>query len=109
MVKDDPKEFTDRVLQLLNDEELYRQKSKEAVIHAQSWTLGEITKKLVAIYKETIDSYIKEYGKPRSPVWELLMNKRWWEINNKIIQKKTKKKLQEIHSKIKRTSKKWFF
>jgi len=101
MVKDDPKEFTDRVLQLLNDEELYRQKSKEAMIHAQSWSLGEITKRLVDIYKETISSYTKDYGKSRSPVWELVMNKRWWEINNKIIKKKTKLKLQEIRSKIK--------
>jgi len=101
MVKDDPKEFADRVLQLLNDEELYKQKSKEARIHAQSWSLGEITKRLAVIYKETVSSYIEDFGKPRSPVWELLMNKRWWEINNKIIKKKTKLKLQEIRSKIK--------
>jgi glycosyltransferase involved in cell wall biosynthesis len=101
MVKNDPLEFTDRVLQLLNNEELRRQKSEEAKIHAKAWSLEEITKKLIAIYKETIASYIKDYGKPRSPVWELIMNKRWWEINNKIIKKKTKKKLQEIRSKIK--------
>ncbi len=105
MVKDDPKEFTDRVLQLLNDEELYRQKSEEARIHAMAWSLSEVTKRLTDIYKETISSYTKDYGKPRSPVWKLLMNKRWWEINNKVIKKKTKKKLQEIHSKIKETSK----
>jgi len=100
MVKDDPAEFTDRVLQLLNNEELYRQKAKEARNHAQSWSLGEITKRLAAIYKETVSSYIKEFGKPRSPVWDLVMNKRWWEINNKIIRKKTKLKFQEIRSKI---------
>jgi len=100
MVKDDPKEFTDRVLQLLNDKELYRKKSEEARNHAQAWSLGEITKKLLAIYKETISSYMKEYGKPRSPVWNLLTNKRWWDINNKIIKKKTKMKLQEIRIKI---------
>jgi len=104
MVEDDPAEFTDRVLRLLNDEELYRQKAEEARIHARAWSLGEITKKLINIYRETISSYIKDYGKPRSPVWELIMNKRWWEINNKIIQKKTKKKLQEIHSKFYKTS-----
>jgi len=109
MVKDDPQEFTERVLQLLNDEELYRQKSEEARIHARAWTLGEITKKLTNIYKETISSYIRDYGKPRSPVWELLMNKRWWEINNKIIRKKTKKKLQEIRLKIDQTSKEFSF
>jgi 1,2-diacylglycerol 3-alpha-glucosyltransferase len=100
MVKDDPKEFTDRVLQLLNDKELYKRKSEEARGHAQSWSLGEITKKLLAIYKETISSYMKDYGKPRSPVWDLITDKRWWEINNKIIQKKTKLKLQEIRTKI---------
>jgi len=105
MVKDDPKEFTERVLQLLNDEDLYRKKSEEAMIHARAWSLSEITKRLTDIYKETISSYTKDYGKPRSPVWKLLMNKRWWEINNKVIKKKTKKKLQEIHSKIKETSK----
>jgi 1,2-diacylglycerol 3-alpha-glucosyltransferase len=100
MVKDDPKEFTDKVLQLLNDKELYRKKSEEAKIHAQAWSLEEITKKLLTIYKETISSYMEDYGKPRSPVWNILTDKRWWDINNKIIQKKTKMKLQEIHSKI---------
>ena len=109
MVKDDPQEFTDRVLQLLNNEELYRQKSEEARIHARAWSLGEITKKLAEIYKETISSYMKDYGKPRSPVWELITKKRWWEINNKIIKKKTKKKLQEIRSKINQTSKSFNF
>jgi glycosyltransferase involved in cell wall biosynthesis len=101
MVKNDEREFTGRVLDLLNNDELYRQKSEEAKIHAQAWSLEVITKKLTDIYKETITSYMKDYGKPRSPVWELIMNKRWWEINNKIIKKKTKKKLQEISSKIK--------
>jgi glycosyltransferase involved in cell wall biosynthesis len=105
MVKDDPREFTDKVLRLLNDGELYRRKSEEAKIHARAWALEEITKKLTVIYRETIAEFIKDYGKPRSPVWELITDKRWWEINNKIIQKKTKIKLQEIHSKIKETSK----
>jgi 1,2-diacylglycerol 3-alpha-glucosyltransferase len=100
MVKDDPKEFTGRVLQLLNDKMLYMQKSEEARNHAKAWSLGEITKKLLAIYNETISSYRKVYGKPRSPVWNILTNKRWWDINNKIIKKKTKMKLQEIQTKI---------
>ncbi|WP_461247644.1 hypothetical protein [Treponema sp. R6D11] len=67
--------------------------------------MGEITKKLIEIYKDTISSYMKDYGKPRSPVWELVTNKRWWEINNKIIRKKTKLKLKELHSKITRNYK----
>ncbi|MDR0303099.1 MAG: glycosyltransferase [Treponema sp.] len=101
MVKNNPDEFTARVLDLLNNEELYRQKSEEAKLHAKSWSIEEITKKLTGIYRETITSYIEDYGRSRSPVWELIMNKRWWKINNKIIKKKTKKKLQELHSKIK--------
>jgi glycosyltransferase involved in cell wall biosynthesis len=101
MVKDDPREFTDRTLELLNNEKLYSQKSEEARNHAKNWSIEVITKKLIVIYKETAAAYIKDYGKPRSPVWGLIMKKRWWEINNKIIKKKTKKKLQEIHSKFK--------
>jgi glycogen synthase len=101
MVKDDQQEFTARVLDLLENEELYREKSEEARRHAMTWSIGEITRKLADIYKETVASYIVDYGKPRSPVWELIIDKRWWKINNKIIQKKTKKKLHELHAKLK--------
>jgi glycosyltransferase involved in cell wall biosynthesis len=101
MVKDDQQEFTARVLDLLENGELYRQKSEEARRHAMTWSIGEITRKLADIYKETVTSYIVDYGKSRSPVWELIIDKRWWKINNKIIQKKTKKKLHELHAKLK--------
>jgi glycosyltransferase involved in cell wall biosynthesis len=101
MVKDDQQEFTARVLDLLENEELYRRKSEEAKRHAMTWSIGEITRKLADIYKETITSYQKYYGKSRSPVWELISDKRWWKINNKIIRKKTKKKWHEIRSKLK--------
>jgi glycosyltransferase involved in cell wall biosynthesis len=101
MVKDDKSEFTARVLDLLENEELYRKKSEEARRHAMTWSIGEITRKLADIYRETIASYLVDYGRPRSPVWELIIDKRWWTINNKIIRKKTKKKLHEIRSRLK--------
>jgi hypothetical protein len=101
MVKDDQQEFTARVLDLLENDELYRKKSGEARLHAMTWSIGEITRKLADIYKETITAYLEDYGRPRSPVWELIIDKRWWKINNKIIRKKTKKKLHEIRLKLK--------
>jgi glycosyltransferase involved in cell wall biosynthesis len=89
MVKNDSEEFSARVLDLLKDKELYRKKSEGARVHAMSWSIGEITKKLELIYSQTIEAYSAEYGVPRVPVWELLMNKHWWKINNKIIKKRT--------------------
>jgi glycosyltransferase involved in cell wall biosynthesis len=96
MVKNDEEEFTARVLDLLEDPELYRRKQDEARAHARSWSIGEITKKLVGIYHATIEAYCAEYGEPRTPVWELLMDKRWWKINNKILRKKTNRKWREM-------------
>jgi glycosyltransferase involved in cell wall biosynthesis len=52
MVQNDREEFKTRLLQLLEDDKLYREKSAEALRHAQRWTLEEITGKLVAIYRE---------------------------------------------------------
>jgi glycosyltransferase involved in cell wall biosynthesis len=83
-------EFTARVLDLLEDPELRRRKSLEAKTHARSWSIEELTKKLVFIYESTVKAYIDDYGEPRTPVWELLMDKRWWKINNKIFRKRTK-------------------
>ncbi|MDR0473486.1 MAG: glycosyltransferase [Treponema sp.] len=102
MVKDDQQEFTARVLDLLNDKELYLKKSEEARLHAKDWSIGEITKRLEDIYRKTAASYREVYGDPRKPVWKQIMDKRWWKINNRILQKKTKKKLQEISSKLKK-------
>jgi glycosyltransferase involved in cell wall biosynthesis len=96
MVKHDPAEFTAGILRLLEDTDLYREKAAEAKAHAQSWSIDIVTKRLVEIYQTTADTYRAEYGDPHTPVWELLMDKRWWNINNKIFQKKTKLKWQEI-------------
>jgi glycosyltransferase involved in cell wall biosynthesis len=96
MVKNDKEEFAGRVLALLEDSELYQKKSAEARLHARSWAIDEITKKLVGEYRATADLYREEYGDPRTPVWELLMDKRWWKINNKIIRKRTKSKWRKF-------------
>jgi glycosyltransferase involved in cell wall biosynthesis len=52
MVKNDGAEFRDRVLDLLDDEELYRKKSEEARRHARSWTIDSFAEKLADIYRE---------------------------------------------------------
>ena len=99
MVNNDADEFTSRVLELLENKELRRRKSEEARIYARSWSIVELTKKLVVIYESTINVYLEEYGERRTPVWKLLMDKRWWKINNKIFQKKAKGKWQEMLAK----------
>jgi hypothetical protein len=40
--------------------------------------------------------YRAEYGEARTPVWEMLMDKRWWKVNNKIFRKKTNRKWREF-------------
>lgn len=57
MVKNDPAEFRDRVLDLLNDPVLYARKVEDARVHAQAWTIGTMTERLISIYGETVDSY----------------------------------------------------
>ena len=99
MVKNDRGEFTKRVCELLSDRELHRQKSLEARLHARSWSIEELTKKLVSIYETTINDYRNEYGEQRNPVWKILMDKRWWKINNKIFRDKARRKWQEMLSK----------
>jgi glycosyltransferase involved in cell wall biosynthesis len=100
MVEDNAEQFTGRVLELLEDPELHRRKSQEARVHARSWSIEALTEKLVAIYESTIKAYREEYGEPYTPVWELIMDKRWWKINNKIFQKRTNRKLREIKVKV---------
>ena len=100
MVKNDPEEFTARVLELLGDKELYQRKSMEAIIHAKAWSIDELSKKLEEIYCDTLTSYQDEYGPSFMPKWEMLTNKRWWEINHKILKKKAKHNLQKIKAKI---------
>ena len=102
MVKNDKAEFAARVLELLGNPELRSQKSREAKLHARSWSIEELSKKLVVIYESTIEAYLEEYGEARNPVWKLLMDKRWWKINNKIFRKKAKRKWQDMLSKLER-------
>jgi glycosyltransferase involved in cell wall biosynthesis len=78
MVKNDPAEFTGRVLELLGDVDLRRRKSEEARQQARAWSIEELTVKLVDIYQNTIDAYRQEHGAPWIPVWELLTDRRWW-------------------------------
>jgi glycosyltransferase involved in cell wall biosynthesis len=101
MVKNDPDDFIARVLELLENPELRYRKSLEARSHARTWSIDELTKKLVGIYELTVDAYLEDYGEPRMPVWELLIDKRWWKVNNKIFRKKTRQILNEMKSKLK--------
>jgi glycosyltransferase involved in cell wall biosynthesis len=94
MVKNDSAEFSRRVLELLEDPDLYRKKAAEARIHAQAWSIDEVTKRLVGIYEASIEAYREEYGDPKTPVWELLIDKRWWKVNRKIFMRKAVKKLR---------------
>ncbi len=59
MVKDDCAEFSSRVVQLLTDPVLYRQKAEEGKTYGKKWTIGEMTKKLVVIYQNTDNFYRK--------------------------------------------------
>ena len=93
-------EFTARVLELLGDPELRRHKSIEAKAHARSWSIDELTKKLIVIYESTVKEYIDDYGESRTLVWDLLTDKRWWKINNKIFRKRTKQILHKMKTRI---------
>jgi glycosyltransferase involved in cell wall biosynthesis len=55
MVRNDSGEFRDRILQLLEDQKLYREKSREAIRHSQAWTIESLTQKLCGIYREAIE------------------------------------------------------
>jgi glycosyltransferase involved in cell wall biosynthesis len=101
MVKNDPEEFTARVFDLLEDPALCRSKAAEAKRHAQSWSIDKVTQRLEKIYRETIDSYRRENGESRPPVWELLMEKGWWKINNKTWWNMPHKQWQKILARLK--------
>jgi len=92
MVKDDPVEFTGRVLELLDNPELRLSKSREAKKHARSWSIEELTKKLINIYKSTTAAYTEEYGDHVTPIWELIRIKSRWIKNNMVIRKAYRKK-----------------
>ena len=102
MVKNDLREFTERVFALLEDPELRERKSFEAKAHANAWSIDELTTKLAAIYESTVKNYREDYGDPRMPVWGLIMDKRWWKVNNKIFRKRTRLIWQQMRSKLKK-------
>jgi len=109
MVKNDTAEFTMRVLELLEDPHLRYRKSQEAKKHASSWSIEELTKKLISLYEVTINDYIEDFGYRITPIWELLIKIRWWKINKMILKKKTKQNWQKILSKLTNKSAKFLF
>ncbi|MDR2864339.1 MAG: glycosyltransferase [Spirochaetaceae bacterium] len=60
MVHNDPGEFTDKVLALLEDPELYKRKVYDAKEHAQNWLIDTMAVKLINVYQKTLDSYKKK-------------------------------------------------
>jgi glycosyltransferase involved in cell wall biosynthesis len=85
MVKNDPDEFTARVLERLEDPQLYGSKVTEARRHAMAWSIDALTRKLEMFYRNTQMAFHQEYGPPRIPVleWltenkEKLLHKNWW-------------------------------
>jgi glycosyltransferase involved in cell wall biosynthesis len=58
MVPNDRSIFRDRVVELLEDETLYRRKSAEARTHAKKWTVDALTAKLVGIYESAARSIL---------------------------------------------------
>jgi glycosyltransferase involved in cell wall biosynthesis len=87
MVKDDPVEFTGRVIELLDDPELRRRKSLEGKEHARLWSIDELTKKLITIYESTAAAYTEEYGVRVPPIWELIRKKSRLIKNKMVIRK----------------------
>jgi glycosyltransferase involved in cell wall biosynthesis len=91
MVKNDPEEFTARVLDLLGDGGLYRRKVEEARLHASAWSIDTLAGKLEEIYRDTQSAFHREHGPPRVPVMEWFIEKRkeiisrenWWKWSDK--------------------------
>jgi glycosyltransferase involved in cell wall biosynthesis len=104
MVRNDPEEFTRRVLELMEDKELYARKVLEAKEHVRAWSIDAITCRLVGIYEKIAAAYFEENGERRLPVWELMIDKRWWKENNKKLQKITNQKWHEMKAKWRRSS-----
>jgi glycosyltransferase involved in cell wall biosynthesis len=57
MVDNDRTEFTARVLDLLDDKELYNKKSLEAKEHSKKWRIDKIALRLLEIYEITITKH----------------------------------------------------
>lgn len=55
MVKKDVNEFSEKVISLLSDKQLYTQKKKEAKEWAKKWSIATLTPKLLDYYQKAID------------------------------------------------------
>jgi glycosyltransferase involved in cell wall biosynthesis len=100
MVKDDVGEFSDRVLDLLEDKDLHSRKSIEAREHASAWSIEELTKKLINIYESSFETYKAEHGERKVLVWETIMDKNWWKTTNRLFKEKSIQRWQQILSKL---------
>ena len=58
MVEEDVSAFSDAVLRLLKDRELYQRKSAEALAYAQNWTAGKMAKRIETLYEQVLKDYI---------------------------------------------------
>lgn len=56
MVKDDVDEFSEKVIELLKNSELYKEKAQEGKIWAQKWKISSLTPKLVECYEKAIET-----------------------------------------------------
>lgn len=54
MVRDDVGEFSSKVLELLENPQLYKQKTAEAVKWAEKWKISSLTPKLVKCYEKAV-------------------------------------------------------
>lgn len=54
MVKDDPREFSSRVHQLLSDRHLWVEKSSEALAYSGRWTIGAQADRLEEVYRSLL-------------------------------------------------------
>ncbi|GMO47049.1 MAG: hypothetical protein Ta2B_28980 [Termitinemataceae bacterium] len=66
MVKNDKNEFTNRIFDLLEDDDLYDKKSAQAKEYAKHWSIDTATEKLENIYREVIEDYQKNNTYPRA-------------------------------------------
>lgn len=57
MVHNDIKEFSDRVIDLLTDKQLYEQKKDDAIEWSKQWSLESLTPKLEECYCKAIENY----------------------------------------------------
>jgi glycosyltransferase involved in cell wall biosynthesis len=60
MVSNDADIFARRVLELLQDDALYKKKAEEALLHGKNWTMDIMVRRLENIYIEAIADYNKE-------------------------------------------------